>query len=115
MLNSSFIQHPPAVTPANFDFHCHSAVSDGLLPPHRWDGQADPALDQAERWYVAMGLFYPEFDAMAQDVWPEATRFLAEFLAAGRREETRPGPARRQGYVEALCAAEKEMMPVRQI
>ena len=21
------------MTPANFDFHCHSAVSDGLLPP----------------------------------------------------------------------------------
>lgn len=40
-----------------------------------------------------MGLFYPEFDAMTQDVWPEATRFLAEFLAAGRREEPRPGPA----------------------
>lgn len=33
MLNSSFVQHLPAVTPANFDFHCHSAVSDGLLPP----------------------------------------------------------------------------------
>ena len=65
-----------------------------ILELLRWlGGQADPALDQAERWYVAMGLFYPEFDAMAQDVWPEATRFLAEFLAAGRREETRPGPA----------------------
>ncbi len=22
------------MTPANFDFHCHSTVSDGLLPPH---------------------------------------------------------------------------------
>ncbi len=22
------------MTPANFDFHCHSVVSDGLLPPH---------------------------------------------------------------------------------
>ncbi|MBL8419901.1 MAG: PHP domain-containing protein, partial [Dechloromonas sp.] len=21
------------MTPANFDFHCHSVVSDGLLPP----------------------------------------------------------------------------------
>ena len=65
-----------------------------ILELLRWlGGQADPALDQAERWYVAMGLFYPEFDAMTQDVWPEATRFLAEFLAAGRREEPRPGPA----------------------
>lgn len=65
-----------------------------ILELLRWlGGQADPALDQAERWYVAMGLFYPKFDAMTQDVWPEATRFLAEFLAAGRREEPRPGPA----------------------
>ena len=65
-----------------------------ILELLRWlGGQADPALDQAERWYVAMGLFYPEFDAMTQNVWPEATRFLAEFLAAGRREEPRPGPA----------------------
>ena len=39
----------------------------------RWlNGQADPALDQSERWYVAMRLFYP---------------------AAGRREQPRPGPA----------------------
>ena len=52
-----------------------------ILELLRWlGGQADPALDQAERWYVAMELFYPEFDAMTQDVWPEATRFLAEFL-----------------------------------
>ena len=41
----------------------------------RWlNGQADPALDQSERWYVA-------------------TQFLTEFLAAGRREQPRPGPA----------------------
>jgi predicted metal-dependent phosphoesterase TrpH len=28
------------VTPANFDFHCHSAVSDGLLPPREVAGRA---------------------------------------------------------------------------
>ena len=33
MLNSSFVFKHPAVTPANFDFHCHSIVSDGLMPP----------------------------------------------------------------------------------
>ena len=33
MLNSPFIQQRQSVTPANFDFHCHSIVSDGLLPP----------------------------------------------------------------------------------
>jgi len=33
MLKSLFIQPCQPVTPANFDFHCHSVVSDGLLPP----------------------------------------------------------------------------------
>jgi predicted metal-dependent phosphoesterase TrpH len=33
VLNSSFALFLRHVTPANFDFHCHSAVSDGLLPP----------------------------------------------------------------------------------
>lgn len=60
----------------------------------RWlNGQADPALDQSERWYVAMRLFYPEFAALPQPLWPDATQFLTEFLAAGRREAARPGPA----------------------
>ena len=36
----------------------------------RWlNGQADPALDQSERWYVAMRLFYPEFAALPQRLW----------------------------------------------
>lgn len=60
----------------------------------RWlNGQADPALDQSERWYVAMRLFYPEFAALPQPLWSDATQFLTEFLAAGRREQPRPGPA----------------------
>jgi len=33
MLNFSFAFHSLPVIPANFDFHCHSSVSDGLLPP----------------------------------------------------------------------------------
>jgi len=33
VLNSSFVRVLPSVNPANFDFHCHSSVSDGLLPP----------------------------------------------------------------------------------
>jgi len=33
MLKSSFFQRFPFVPPANFDFHCHSTVSDGLLSP----------------------------------------------------------------------------------
>lgn len=33
MVNCGFVEHPQAVSPANFDFHCHSVVSDGLLAP----------------------------------------------------------------------------------
>ena len=33
MINSRFALRSLPVTPANFDFHCHSSVSDGLLPP----------------------------------------------------------------------------------
>ncbi|AXS80074.1 PHP domain-containing protein [Dechloromonas sp. HYN0024] len=33
VLNSSFAFKRLPVTPANFDFHCHSIVSDGFLPP----------------------------------------------------------------------------------
>jgi len=33
VINSSFDFKRLPVTPANFDFHCHSIVSDGLLPP----------------------------------------------------------------------------------
>ena len=61
----------------------------------RWlNGQADPALDQSERWYVAMRLFYPEFAALPQSLWPDATQFLTEFLAAGRAASS-PAPAPR--------------------
>lgn len=42
----------------------------------RWlNGQADPALDQSERWYVAMRLFYPEFAALPQPLWPMPRSF----------------------------------------
>jgi 3',5'-nucleoside bisphosphate phosphatase len=34
MINSRFALHSLPVIPANFDFHCHSSVSDGLLSPN---------------------------------------------------------------------------------
>lgn len=33
MINSPFVHYSLPVIPANFDFHCHSTVSDGLLSP----------------------------------------------------------------------------------
>jgi hypothetical protein len=34
MINSRFALHSLSVIPVNFDFHCHSSVSDGLLSPN---------------------------------------------------------------------------------
>lgn len=64
-----------------------------ILELLRWlDGDAAPELDRGERWYISMRLFYPDFAAMPRQDWPAATRFLAEFLAAGRPEPAAPGP-----------------------
>ena len=74
-------------------YEIHTDYRD-ILELLRWlDGTAAPELDRGERWYVAMRLFYPEFAALPQPLWPDATQFLTEFLAAGRREQPRPGPA----------------------
>ena len=73
-------------------YRIHSDYRD-VLEILRWlDGGAAPELDRAERWYVAMRLFYPEFPAMPQQDWPAATDFLADFLAAGRPAPTGPAP-----------------------
>lgn len=71
-------------------YQIHSDYRD-ILELMRWlDGTADPALDQDERWYLAMRLFYPDFAAMPRQDWPAATDFLVYFLTAGRPE---PAPA----------------------
>ena len=60
-----------------------------ILELLRWlGGTADPQLDQSGRWYVAMRLFYPTFAEMPQTCWPQATDFLARFLAAGHQCNT---------------------------
>ena len=62
-----------------------------ILELMRWlDGTADPTLDQGERWYLAMRLFYPDFASMPRQDWQQATDSLAGFLRAGRPD---PGPA----------------------
>ncbi len=48
MLNSSFAFNRLPVTPANFDFHCHSIVSDGLLSPEVVARRA--AANQVDLW-----------------------------------------------------------------
>ena len=40
MVDSPFALCDLPVTPANFDFHCHSTISDGLLPPDEVAGRA---------------------------------------------------------------------------
>ena len=83
---------PETVHFADTDWRVHTDFRD-VLEILRWlGGRADPELDAGGRWYVAMRLFYPEFAAMPQEVWPRATEFLTEFLAAGHRAAARPGP-----------------------
>lgn len=73
-------------------YRIHSDYRD-VLEILRWlDGSADPGLDQGERWYVAMRLFYPDFAAIPPRDWPAATDFLAAFLAAGRPAPAGPTP-----------------------
>ena len=73
-------------------YQIHSDYRD-VLELLRWlDGTAAPDLDAATRWYVAMRLFYPDFAAMPRQDWEPATRFLMEFLAAGRPDPRHPGP-----------------------
>ena len=73
-------------------YEIHTDYRD-ILELLRWlDGTAAPELDRGERWYVAMRLFYPDFAAMPRSDWSAATRFLTEFLAAGRTEPPAPGP-----------------------
>ena len=61
-----------------------------ILTLLRWlTGQADPALDRGERWYVAMRVFYPAFGGMPPALWPAAAEYLGQFLAGAR-----PAPAR---------------------
>lgn len=73
-------------------YEIHTDFRDILELMHWLDGAAAPDLDQGERWYVAMRLFYPDFAAMPRQDWPAATRFLTEFLQAGRPEPALPGP-----------------------
>lgn len=56
------------------------------------DGAEGEDLLPEERWYVALALFYREFDAMPESSRPEAAKKLAEFIAGGRAETAKPGP-----------------------
>lgn len=56
------------------------------------DGAEGEDLLPEERWYVALALFYREFDAMPESSRPEAAEKLAEFIAGGRAETAKPGP-----------------------
>ena len=59
----------------------------------RWlNGQADPALDQSERWYVAMRLFYPELPRCVSRLARCHPQFCTEFWR--RAAASSPAPAR---------------------
>lgn len=53
------------------------------------NGDAAPELTETERWQVALALFYPQYNELPPEFAPDAVRFLADFLQAGRPS---PGP-----------------------
>lgn len=58
-----------------------------VLEMLRWlDGSADPQLTEAERWYVALALFYLDFSCMQPAQYGDACRAMATFIQAGRPE-----------------------------
>ena len=58
-----------------------------------WLDGPDDTLRPDERWYVALALFYRDFDALPPAAWPEAARALAGFLAGPQAEAPgRAGP-----------------------
>ncbi len=58
-----------------------------------WLNGAEGAdLPPEGRWYVAMRLFYPGFDALPRALWQPAAEYLAWFLAGGRPQPAAPGP-----------------------
>ena len=58
-----------------------------------WLDGPDDALRPDERWYVALALFYRDFDALPPAAWPDAARALAGFLAGPQAEAPgRAGP-----------------------
>lgn len=55
-------------------------------------GDRATQLNEGERWYIALALFYEEFDAMPRAAYSAAMRYLADFLACGQEEPHSPGP-----------------------
>lgn len=69
-----------------------NAVFGGIEYEIRWDYRAaldictaleDPSLDNKDKAYVAMEIFYPEFDAIPPENLQEALDFCLDFLACG--------------------------------
>lgn len=56
------------------------------------NGDEGEDLSQEERCYVAMRLFYRDFDALPRQDWQAAADFLSLFLAGGRKTQPAPGP-----------------------
>ena len=54
-----------------------------------WLDGPDDTLRPDERWYVALALFYRDFDALPPAAWPEAARALAGCLAGPQAEGPR--------------------------
>lgn len=52
----------------------------------------DPNEEERFRLYVALKLFYDDFDSIPAGDHPEAARQMMVFIAGGKKEEGSPGP-----------------------
>lgn len=88
-------QLPRAAVLDGVPYALHTDYRDVLTVIAWLTGTAAPDLNEQQRWYIAMRLFYPDFAAMPRSVWNAAAQYLADFLAGGRSqpaEAARPGP-----------------------
>lgn len=80
---------------ALLDGRCYRLNTDyrDILDLIGWlEGEKGAAFSAEERWYIALRLFYQEFDTMPPASYAAATDYLASFLAGGRAEEKNAGP-----------------------
>lgn len=48
--------------------------------------------DEQTRVYVAMALFYEDFDTMPESSWPEAAKRMYDFISCGEEDDDSPHP-----------------------
>ena len=82
---------PRSLTVGGRAWAVHTDFRD-VLKVLAWLDDRSRALRDEERWYVALALFYRDFEAMPPDLYAEAAARMGEFLAGGRKTDRPAGP-----------------------